>query len=408
MTTQSGGRIFYGWYVIVAIGVTLTVGSGLTFYNLSVLLDAFVRERGFPVSVVSGAIACFFVATGVSGVWAGILINRIDARLLIIASATAGALALASVAYLTEPWQLYVFHLVLGLCYGGCGLVPTTTIVARWFTVRRPLAMAIASLGLSLGGIVLTPFSALMIWHWGLAGAAPWIALMFLIGVVPLNALVVRAWPRDMGLQPDGAATPLPGSRTPEGSGVLFAEARRSRFFFAVAVAYMFASGAQVGAIMHLYRLAVDRAGLDVAALAVAVVAGASVAGRLMGGWMMQTVKVRTFAPVIMGVQSVALNFLAVAPSSTTFIVSAALFGLSIGNVLILQSLLLADAFGARDYGRIYSMNQLISMVGVASGPALMGIIYDASGGYALPYIAAAVASMVGGLIVLFGGRSRR
>jgi MFS family permease len=408
MTTQGGGRIFYGWYVVVAIGVTLTVGSGLTFYNLSVLLDAFVRERGFPVSLASGAIACFFVATGVSGVWAGILINRIDARLLITVSASAGALALASVPYLTATWQLYAFHLVLGLCYGGCGLVPTTTVVARWFTVRRPLAMAIASLGLSLGGIVLTPFSALMIRHWGLAGASHWIALMFLIGVVPLNVLVVRAWPRDMNLQPDGAPAPPPGNHTPEGTGVLFAEARRSRFFFAVALAYMFASGAQVGAIMHLYRLAVDRAGLDVAALAVAVVAGASVVGRLMGGWMMQTVKVRTFAPVIMGVQSLALNFLAVAPSSSTFVASAAMFGLSIGNVLILQSLLLADAFGARDYGRIYSMNQLISMVGVASGPALMGIIYDASGGYALPYIAAAVASMVGGLIVLFGGRGRR
>jgi MFS family permease len=408
MTTGSGGRIFYGWYVIAAIGVTLTVGSGLTFYNLAVLLDAFVRERGFPVSLASGAVACFFVATGVSGVGVGILINRIDARLLIIASASAGALALASVPYLTASWQLYAFHLVLGLCYGGCGLVPTTTVVSRWFTVRRPLAMAVASLGLSLGGIVLTPLAALMIRHWGLAGAAHWIALMFLIGIVPLNAIVVRAWPQDMGLQPDGVPASVPGSRAVEGSGVLFAEARRSSFFFAVALAYMFASGAQVGAIMHLYRLAVDRAGLDVAALAVAVVAGASVAGRLLGGWMMQTVKVRTFAPFIMAVQSFALNFLALAPSPMTFIVSAALFGLSIGNVLILQSLLLADAFGARDYGRIYSMNQLISMLGVASGPALMGILYDASGGYGLPYIAAAVASLVGGLIVLLGGRGRR
>jgi MFS family permease len=408
MTIQSGGRIFYGWYVVVAIGVTLTVGSGLTFYNLSVLLDAFVRERGFPVSVASGAVACFFVATGVSGVGVGVLINRIDARLLIIASAAAGALALASVAYLTVPWQLYAFHVALGLCYGGCGLVPTTTIVSRWFTVRRPLAMAVASLGLSLGGIVLTPVAALMIRHWGLAGAAHWIALMFLVGVVPLNALVVRAWPQDVGLQPDGAPAPPSGNGTLESSGVLFAQARRSRFFLAVALAYLFASGAQVGAIMHLYRLAVDRADLDVAALAVAVVAGASVVGRLAGGWMMQTVKVRTFAPLIMAVQSAALSFLAVAHSSAAFIVSAGVFGLSIGNVLILQSLLLADAFGARDYGRIYSMNQLISMVGVAGGPALMGIIYDASGGYALPYVAAAIASLVGGLIVLLGGRSRR
>ncbi len=406
MTAQSSGRIFYGWYVVLAIAAILTVGSGLTFYNLSVLLDAFVRERGFPVSLASGATACFFVASGLSGVLAGVLMDRLDARLVITVSATAGGLALASLAYLTAPWQLYAFHVVFGLCYGGCGLVPTTTIVSRWFTVRRPLAMAVASLGLSLGGIVLTPFSALLIRHWGLAGAANWIALAFLVGIVPLAVTVVRGRPQEMGLEPDGAAAPASGSRAAMG-GVLFAEARRSRFFHAVALAYVFASGAQVGAIMHLYRLAAERAGLDIAALAVAVLAGGSVAGRLLGGFLMQTVKVRTFAPIVMGVQGLALIGMGLAPAPASFVAATAVFGLSIGNVLILQSLLLADAFGARDYGRIYSINQLISMVGVAGGPALIGVIYDASGGYALAYGAAAMASIVGALVVLIGGRIR-
>src|SRR5215471_13916615 len=61
-------RIFYGWYVVYAIGLVLLTASGLAFYNLSVLLDAFVAERGFPVALTSGATASFFIASGAGGV----------------------------------------------------------------------------------------------------------------------------------------------------------------------------------------------------------------------------------------------------------------------------------------------------------------------------------------------------
>jgi len=90
-----------------------------------------------------------------------------------------GTLVLASAGALREIWQLYAFHLLFGFCYGFCGLVPATTIVARWFEARRALALSIASTGLSLGGVVITPLSAFLIQHWGIAGAAPWLGLTF-------------------------------------------------------------------------------------------------------------------------------------------------------------------------------------------------------------------------------------
>ena len=47
------------------------------------------------------------------------------------------------------------------------------------------------------------------------------------------------------------------------------------------------------------------------------------------------------------------------------------------GNLYV-PSFLLADAFGVKDYPRIYGMGQLI-MTGVGSGPFLVGLIRDAS-----------------------------
>ena len=53
------------------------------------------RRAGFPVSLASSATAVFFVAGGIGGMIAGRLVDRIDARVVIVVAASIGALALA-------------------------------------------------------------------------------------------------------------------------------------------------------------------------------------------------------------------------------------------------------------------------------------------------------------------------
>jgi predicted MFS family arabinose efflux permease len=392
------GRVFYGWYVVYAIGLGLMATSGLAFYNLSVLLNAFVTERGFPVGLASGATATYFIASGLGGVVAGRLIDRFDPRPIMITGACVSAIALGCVGLLRTPLALYGFHVVFGFCYGCCGLVPATTIVARWFEARRPLALSIATTGLSLGGIVVTPASAFLIAHWGLSGAAPWLGLAMVLGVVPATALVVRADPRAMGLEPDGAV--YADGAPPPPRSIPFALARRSRFFIALTAAYIFGLGAQVGAIAHLYRLVNTREGVETAALAVAVLAGASLVGRLSGGWILAKVPARPFALAMFAAQTLAVVGLALAAGRIPLLAGVAAFGLTVGNVLMLQPLLLVNAFGTSEYARIYSVSQLLTALGVAGGPALLGLIDEATGGYTLSYLAAAAGSCVG-LVIL-------
>jgi predicted MFS family arabinose efflux permease len=397
-------RIFYGWYVVGAIGLVLTTTSGLGFYNLSVLLDAFVRERAFPVALASGATACYFVGSGVGGVIAGWLTDRIDARIVVIVSAALSALLLAGLGLIYAPIQLYLFHLLFGLCYGCGGIIPNITTVARWFEARRSLAISIASTGLSLGGIVITPASAFLIERHGIAAAAPWLALTLLIGVVPATALIVRPSPQAMGLVPDGVAPPPSGAPLAAAPRASFAEARRSRFFAGVAASYFFVMGAQVGAIAHIYRLVKTGGGADIAPLAVALLAAASVCGRLAGGWILLKVPARSFTLVLFFQQAAALAVLALAAGKGTLLLGVVTFGLAMGNILMMQPLLLAEAFGTQSFGRIYAASNLISVPGVAGGPALLGIAFTATGGYAVPYLGAAAASLLGIAILLFAG----
>jgi MFS family permease len=383
-----------------------TTGAGLAFYNLSVLLDAFILERGFPVGQTSLATGSFFVASGAAGMIAGRLIDRFDPRFVIAASGCLCALTLASVGSLGQPWQLYLFYVLLGLSYGGCGLVPGATLVTRWFDQRRALAISVASTGLSLGGVLLTPLSAYAIARWGLAGVGPWLGAAFFVGVVPVTLLFVRRSPTSMGLLPDGARGADGGAATAAARSVSFSRAWRSRFFIGVTGAYVFALGAQVGAIAHIFRLASTRADAGTAAIAVALLASASLVGRLAGGWLLvRTVPPRAFALALILAQGGALAFLSFAHTQAMLFAGTIAFGVSVGNVLMMQPLLLAEAFGTREYGRIYSTSQFVSVLGVASGPALIGLLYEATGGYGPAYLAAAACSVVGFAILFLSGR---
>lgn len=394
--------------MVGAIFVVQTAGSGLVFYNLAVLLDAFILERGFPVGQASLATGTFFVASGVAGMVAGRLIDRIDPRYVIAASGVLCALALTTVGMLREPWQLYAFYLVLGLAYGGCGLVPGATIVTRWFQAQRALAISIASTGLSLGGVVITPLAAKAIAAHGLAGAAPWLGLAFFAGVVPATLALVRASPGAMGLLPDGARPAEGGRAAAAVHSVSYSIARRSRFFIGVTAAYVFAMGAQVGAIAHVFRLASTRIDAATGAAALALLASSSMVGRLAGGWLLlRAAPARAFALALILLQVIALVLLSFATTKGLLLAGGVLFGLSVGNVLMMQPLLLAEAFGTRDYGRIYSTSQFVMVLGVASGPALMGLLYEASGGYGAAYLFAAAGSLVGFLILLASGGTR-
>jgi len=392
---SSPRRVFYGWYVVLAALVITTTTSGLAFYNLSILLAAFVAERGFPVALASAATAAFFIAGGLGGLVSGRLVDRMDARAVIATSALVGAAALTTVGLLRETWHLFAFHLVFGFAHGAMSLVPVTTVIARWFNVRRSLAFSIGSTGLSLGGVLVAPVVALSIERYGLAAVAPWMAAGMIAGVVPVTLLVLRPSPQSMGLEPDGLSRAQVAEAPPQAS-VPYRDALRTSYFYAVSVAYLFLLGAQVGAIAHFYRLASTRDGTHTAAIALAVLATGSTIGRLIGGGLLLKIPARKFALALMAMQAISLALLAVSYSRTAILAATATFAITIGNSLMMHPLLLAEHFGTKHYGRIYSTSQMMTVLGVAGCPALIGLLYEMSDGYQVPFLVVSGVTVVG------------
>ncbi len=394
---------FPGWRVVTGCFIVLTTVSGLGFYGLAVYLNAFSNEKGWALATISLATTVFFVVGGVVGVIVARIIAAYDVRYVIVAGGLIGGVSLALLGRVEEQWQLFVDYAFFGVGFAAAGLVPATTVVTRWFHVRRSVALSVASTGLSVGGILITPFAKRLLDTKGLETGTPWLGVVFVVGTVPFAWWMIRADPEVDGWAPDGARLAA-GEIAAPATGTHFHVAVRTRFFLAVTIGYVFALGSQVGGIQQLVKLVEDRTDASTAQFAITVLAATSVVARLIGGRTVQLMPMMRFTVILAGMQAVALVTLGVA--STTWLIFAAiiLFGLTIGNILMLQPLLIAERFGVRDYPRIFGRSQLVSVVGTAFGPLLVGWLYDQAGSYRIPYAAAATCSLLGMAIFAVAG----
>lgn len=416
-------QIYYGWKIVAAILFILTFSSGLGFYNHAVYLNALATQPAFDVQSASIAVSVFFLSGGIGGLYVAKVVQDHDVRICITGGAIIAWLSLSALAWVTTLWQLIIVYAFLGVGFAASALIPATTLVTRWFQQKRAQALSIASTGLSLGGVVLTPLSVLIVETFGFSVAAPIIGALYLVGVVPATWIWLRPSPESMGLVAAGnSLRGVPRDSVPAISsnevaytvsqnpttsdGMTFQEARRHRFFWCVSGGYIFLMLAQVGGIAHQYGLARELLTESETALAVAILPIASIVGRLVGGWIVDQVSIRNFAVGMMVCQATSLALLSGGFNVVSLCLGLAIFGATVGNLLMLQPLILAEAFGVRDYARIFSVSNLMTSWGTATGPALLGIVYANAGNqYAGAYLVAAGAGALGTAIFLFGGK---
>lgn len=394
------GRFFAGWVVVGAAFLLLMANSGFAFYGQAVYLDALTREQGFATGAASAGQSIVFVFGGLAGPLVGRLIARRDVRLVVVGGVVISSVCLFLLGRVTEIWQLYLVDALFGVGFTAGGLVPATTVITRWFQTRRSVALAIASTGLSVGGLTVTQLASWWINRDGLAEATPWLALVWLAIALPVVPFLYPD-PASRGTLADGEVVGAPIR------GVAYAIAIRSRFFRSVTVGYVLVLGMQVGGISQIVKLGNERAGEGTGSALIAGLTIASVVCRLIGGVVAAKAPLVGMALVFAAFQGVGLVLLAVTDGPLGLLLAAILFGATVGNILMLQPLLIAESMGTLDYPRIFAMNQLVVVVGVATGPFLLGFLHDVSG-YQLSYTVAAVLCWTGAVVMSRAGPVER
>jgi len=392
--TQHSGRIFRGWWIVVAAAVGLFMGYvPIIGFSFSVFFRPLSLEFGWSRSEISLAFSLSLLALSVTLPLSGRLVDRIGARRVILPAALLFGLGLASFYFLSKNlWHLYSTYLFLGLVGSGTASVPYFKVISRWFNKRRGLALGVTMAGTGTGTFLMP------LWAQSLIVTAGWRWAYVVIGAVvvavtlPVVGLFLKERPENIGLLPDGANTaPNPESL----GGITSRQARRSRPFWVMSSAFFLVSLSLNAFLIHIVPMLTDRGiSANKAAVATSLIGGGTLLGRVFTGYLLDRFLASSVAAGVFCGAALGILLLWVKMSIAVALLGAFLLGLGLGAEGDIMAYLTGRQFGLRAFGEIYGSILTIYTVGAMIGPYLLGLVFDTMRSYDLTIGPAAASTL--------------
>jgi MFS family permease len=399
-------RVFYGWYVALACSVLMFVSVGVGYYGLAVFLRPLQETHGWSNAAVSGATGLYFSLSGLTGAVIGPQVDRRGPIPFMLAGVVLLAGAVACVGWVDAVWQLYLVYTVLAIGFGMSTNVGVNAVLTRWFVAWRAKAMSIAFTGVSVGGVVLAPLGSKLIDLGGLELAAPLMGVLVAAVAFPMILGVIVWDPREVGLKPDNG-TPVPAiARDRLVDSVQHrrwtrGEATRTLAFWSILTGFVLALAAQTGFLLHQISFLQDRLGSrSAAAFALSTTAMGSIVARLVVGQFADRLDKRLLTVVLFVVQAAAVLGVVAVDNTVVTYVLVLVVGFTIGNVYMMQTLLVGEIFGLVSFATVSGLIGLATQTGSGVGPFLVGWLEYLTGSYTTPFVITALITVVGAAAV--------
>jgi MFS family permease len=342
-------------------------------------------------------------------VWApvaGWLSDRWGTRTVVTGGGVILGLALALTGQVTSLAQYYLCFGVLGAAGIAGMLIPSTTIVTRWFVQSRGTAMGVLSTGGPGSGVVFYPLNAWLITLLGWRHALVVFGGLVAAATVALTFLY-REPPADEDRLAAGAGPPSGRAVVTEEAWTLGRALRSLRLWAAFTMTALGVIGFQIMA-THQVAHAVDRGVPQPTVVALfAFGAGCMMAGNLLGGWLSD--RVGRGGVFVLGtiVAILGIGCLAVVrgPQDLVLLVLYTLSGFGFGMRIAQLAAIPADVFAGPQLGAILGVVQAGGGLGGAIGPFLGGWLFDVTGSYRLAFLAAGVAVAGSAVAAWFAAR---
>jgi OFA family oxalate/formate antiporter-like MFS transporter len=412
MSDQKRSSIFYGWKItFISLAVTTTAFGVL--YSFGVFFKLWLEEWACNRAFLSGVFSLSFLMYGIASFFMGRLTDRYGPRkTLALGGLIMGAGALAT-AWLNHAGALYLtFGLMIGIGV-GTSYSPTASTVSRWFIAKKGLAVGTVVAGLGLGTLIYSPLAKLFIglWNWRVA----FIVLGILIWAVYFTAAyIIRRDPKDLGLQPYGAASamhtnkmhPKESKESPPGPAISLDIGVRdalkmSRFWLLFTIHLLWVLG-MATPMVHLVPYATD-IGVSPgrATLMLAVIGGISVLGRVALGAVGEKLGLKKSLALLLIIQALTMFWLAFSKETWMVWIFSFLFGFSYGGLASIFPLVTVEYFGLFAMGAIFGLILLGATIGGVIGPWLAGFIFDLTSRYFWGFIAGGLSMLLGLVLVI-------
>jgi MFS family permease len=299
------------------------------------------------------------------------------------------------------PWQLY---LTLGVLVTGATVIFSyighSMFVPNWFLRRRGLAIGVAFSGVGVGSMLLFPWVQRLIDTGGWRSACYAMAALMLAVVLPLNFLLQRKRPEDLGLLPDGVSAGAGEGARQQRAALLAAvvdpawagrewtlrRALATQRFWWLALAYFCGLFAWYAVQVHQTKYLVE-VGIEprLAAFALGLVGLTGIVGQIGLGHLSDRIGrewVWSLAVAGFALCYVLLLLMRSHPSPWLMYAMVASQGLLGYGAASVYGVIPAELFQGRRFGAIFGVVSVTSSLGAGAGPWVAGAIQDATGSY--------------------------
>jgi MFS family permease len=372
----------------------LFVGTGVNF-AFGILFKPILGELGVDRSTLALAATASLLVNAAGQPAFGALVDRFGPRRVILASMALMTVGTGLVSQVTGPWQfIALYGVVAAVGYTGCGILPVSIHVSRWFPEERGFVSAVAACGFSLGHLAFTQVAARA------ATVAGWRQTYVLLAGLLAASLVAFAFtlrdaPAAPGRAPPAAASP-PRDAATEIAGAGTSLDRRAALttpaFWAMTVGLMGCGFTDFLMTTHLAPYAADLGmAPTVAANAISLWAAANVLGILAAGTVAARIGSRTALVLTYALRATALFYLPFVREPWQLYLFAGLFGATFFTTAPLASNLVGQLFGPVHHGAIFGAVNLFHHTAGAFGSYAGGLVFDVTGSYRPIFLLAAL-----------------
>lgn len=400
-----------GWAAVVACFCMALLAWGFGFYGQGVFLAGLQRLHDWPAALVSAAMTTYYLVGAVLLAFVPEVQSRLGGRAAVIVGVGLLAGSVAMLPAITSVPLLFLLQIPMAAGWSLTGSTAIVNILAPWFDRRRGLAISIALNGASASGFIVTPLLIKAVDVYGFAHGI-WLAAATAAAFVAATVFVLMRPPSPSWLASERSRTADPAPRR-KGPASLPAPQRRSdvfasRRYWFIALPFGLGLLAQTGFLLHQIAFLLPRLGVDGTGIAVALTTAAALIGRLLVAAFVDRLDRRSVAAASFLLQSAALAAMLAWPVAPVLYGASVLFGLSLGNANVLPALIVLDEFAAGSFGVVVGLVTAFNQFLYAFGPLTLGILRDATGGYAVPLIACMILKIGASVLVLAGRPSTR
>jgi MFS family permease len=401
-----GGAVFYGWVIVGCAFTILCIAYGVQF-TFGVFMPHISADTGWDRGALSLPYSVYVFVYSALGLISGRLTDRWGPRVVLTAG---GALLGSGIMLMSRVGMLWQIYLVLGLLAASgmsAAYVPCNATVVRWFTLKRGLALSIASSGASFGMFIFPPLTTALITMYGWRGAYLILGSLAACAIIGCASFIVRD-PERMGLHPDGQLQErlLPEKAAmdiAESASFTLAEARHTGAFWLLNVIFGLTWVVVFMPMVHIVPFAIDM-GISPfrAAMTISVIGFAGFAGRLAIGTLSDRFgRVATLGMCLL-LQGLSFAAFTISSGLVLLYLTAAVFGFSYGGVTALFPALVGDFFGRAEVGAIVGFIFALAGSPAAFGPLIAGYMYNATHSYGTAFELSAALNLASLLLLFF------